>query len=334
MASAEPSLPNLKEYIASMRKSGFSDDEARKKLLDAGWDARLVEGALGPGKKTAPGAASSAPAQQGVLSPVRLIEDTIGFLSREASFWLPFALALFAIMATTGIISYALSASIEGIVPPSPHFPTSGDDDAVQGMLSSLLAMSFSLAAALFVAMLSGVLSLIVQMGFMAGVAARREGRPFTFSQGLSVGLSKLIPAIVASVLMVLGVVFGLVLLIIPGIYLLVAWVLVDPAIAIGGKGALSSFSESRRLINGRWWHAFSVGLLSTLAVVAYMLLAMLIEVALGLMQAVMPSQGRVFLDILEQIASSAIAVPPSLFIMALLALFYLNLRENTPEGA
>lgn len=322
MASAEPSLPNLKEYIASMRKSGFSDDEARKKLLDAGWDARLVDSALGPGKGKAQGASSSAPARQGVLGPVQLIEDTIGFLSREVSFWLPFAIALFAIMAATGILNYAL-------------FP--------QYMQQGRMVMPFSefqrpdilgrMAAAIFIGIVSAVLSLIVQMGLMRGVAMRREGRPFTFGEGMAVGLSKMMVAVVASVLMVVGVIFGLVLLIIPGIYLLVAWVLVDPAIAIGGKGALSSFSESRRLISGRWWHAFSVGLLSTLAVVAYMLLAMLIGLGLALIRAVVPSQAGMFLDILEQIASSAIAVPPSLFIMALLALFYLNLRENTPEG-
>ena len=321
MPSAEPSHPNLKEYIASMRKSGFSDDEGRKKLLDAGWDARLVEGALGSGKKTAPGAASSAPARQGVLSPVQLIEDTFNFLSKEAGFWLPFAIALFAIMAAANILDYAL-------------FP--------QYMQQGRMMVPFSdvqrpdilgrMAAVIFIGIVSAVLSLIVQMGFMRGVAMRSEGKPFTFGEGMAVGLSKTAAAVVASILMVVGVVFGLVLLIIPGIYLLVAWALIDPAIAIGDKGALSSFGESRRLINGRWWHAFSVGLLSMLVLGAYMLVVMLMGFAISLMQAVMPGGGP-FLDVFQQMVSSAVAVPPTLFILVLLSLFYLNLRENTPEA-
>ena len=55
--------PELTQYIKSMKDSGFSDEETRKKLFDAGWDAKDVNEALGTGPApvaaTAPAAATA-----------------------------------------------------------------------------------------------------------------------------------------------------------------------------------------------------------------------------------------------------------------------------------
>ena len=45
--------PELAQFIESMKESGFSDEETRKKLLDAGWDPKEVNEALGTGSAAA-----------------------------------------------------------------------------------------------------------------------------------------------------------------------------------------------------------------------------------------------------------------------------------------
>ncbi len=56
--------PGLTKYIESMKDSGFSGEETRKKLLNAGWDAKEVDKALGTG----PAPAAVAPATKPTAS--------------------------------------------------------------------------------------------------------------------------------------------------------------------------------------------------------------------------------------------------------------------------
>lgn len=73
----------LTDYIESMKDSGFSEEETRKKLLDAGWDAGDVDGALGitPEPAAVPVPRSTAPsgmAYQGIgIRFAAQIVDTI-----------------------------------------------------------------------------------------------------------------------------------------------------------------------------------------------------------------------------------------------------------------
>jgi hypothetical protein len=66
-------------------------------------------------------------------------------------------------------------------------------------------------------------------------------------------------PLIVAGILAGLGIGIGLLLLIVPGLFLLTIWAVIAPVIVIERKGAIDSFGRSRELVRGHGWQVFSV---------------------------------------------------------------------------
>jgi ABC-type multidrug transport system fused ATPase/permease subunit len=66
-------------------------------------------------------------------------------------------------------------------------------------------------------------------------------------------------PLIVAGVLAGLGVGVGLLLVIVPGLFLLTIWAVIAPVIVIERRGALESFGRSRELVRGNGWQVFGV---------------------------------------------------------------------------
>ena len=80
----------------------------------------------------------------------------------------------------------------------------------------------------------------------------------------------QLLALVVAGILAALGIAFGLLLLIVPGLYLLVRWSMVAPVIVLERLDAGASFSRSAVLVRGHGWRIFwllvVVGLLAGLA--------------------------------------------------------------------
>jgi hypothetical protein len=69
----------------------------------------------------------------------------------------------------------------------------------------------------------------------------------------------------VSGVLAGLGVAFGVVLFIVPGLILLTWWALIAPVIVIEDRSALESFGRSRELVKGNGWAVFAVVIISAL---------------------------------------------------------------------
>ena len=73
---------------------------------------------------------------------------------------------------------------------------------------------------------------------------------------------------IVGGVLLVVGVVVGLVLLIVPGLYLLTRCALVVPVIVLENRRAGESFSRSSELVSGHGWEVFGVVFVTLLGLI------------------------------------------------------------------
>ncbi len=64
---------------------------------------------------------------------------------------------------------------------------------------------------------------------------------------------------LVAGILAGIGIGIGLLLLIVPGLFLLTIWAVIAPVIVIERRGALESFGRSRELVRGNGWQVFGV---------------------------------------------------------------------------
>jgi hypothetical protein len=83
---------------------------------------------------------------------------------------------------------------------------------------------------------------------------------------------------IVAGILAGIGIGIGLLLLIVPGLFLLTIWAVIAPVIVIERAGALESFGRSRDLVRGHGWQVF--GVIVVLFLVQFIITAVLNAIA------------------------------------------------------
>jgi hypothetical protein len=75
----------------------------------------------------------------------------------------------------------------------------------------------------------------------------------------LSAAASRLLPAVGAVVIYALAVTVGLILLIVPGIYLAVRWYFAAQAAVVDGLGPKAALVRSGELVDGRWWRVLGL---------------------------------------------------------------------------
>ena len=66
-------------------------------------------------------------------------------------------------------------------------------------------------------------------------------------------------PLIGAGILAGIGIAIGLILLIVPGLFLLTIWAVIAPVIVIERTGVFGSFGRSQQLVKGNGWQVFGV---------------------------------------------------------------------------
>ena len=127
-----------------------------------------------------------------------------------------------------------------------------------------------------------------------AFVYAVQDARDGTFDASIGEVFSRvsssIAPLILAGLLAGLGIAFGFVLLILPGLFLLTIWAVIAPVIVVEKRRALESFGRSRELVRGHGWTVFGIvlitGLLSgvatTLLQAAFSFLPRFLEIFVG----------------------------------------------------
>lgn len=144
------------------------------------------------------------------------------------------------------------------------YFAMAGLQAAGPGTELATGLLSFSSG---IVAMLAGAL---VQAAIVRATMAYSEGERASFGASLATGVTKALPMLALTILLILGMMVGFVLFIIPGVILMVMWVVAQSALVGENAGVFGSFGRSRFLTKGARWKIF--GLLLLLLVLFWIL--------------------------------------------------------------
>jgi hypothetical protein len=178
-----------------------------------------------------------------------------------------------------------------------------------------------SLLLALITTMVSLVGTFWLQGALVFAVDDVRDGRiDSTVGEVFERVRPRLGTLILAGILAALGIAFGLVLLIVPGLIFLTWWCLIVPVIVLEGKAVGESFSRSRELVRGHGWTVFGVVLIT----------AILTAIVSGLIQGIFSFLGAFLRYWIGGAIASAVVGP---FFAVALTVMYFTLR-GLPERA
>jgi hypothetical protein len=124
-----------------------------------------------------------------------------------------------------------------------------------------------------------------------------------------------------ASILAGIAITIGLILIIVPGLYLITIWAVIVPVIVLEQSGVMASFGRSHELVRGRGWHVFGTLVLTWLILLA-------VNLILGVIFAALPDWlGRG----LSSVISGTIVAP---FIALVVTLVYYRLSGTAQVPA
>ncbi len=92
-------------------------------------------------------------------------------------------------------------------------------------------------------------------------------GRAPSVREAITKGLDVFAPVLLAVCIFVIGVIGGLSLFVVPGIFIYVSWYFVTQAVVIDGARGLAAVARSAELVRGRWWRVLGVVLVIHVAV-------------------------------------------------------------------
>jgi hypothetical protein len=200
-------------------------------------------------------------------------------------------------------------------------------------LILGLVSLGLTLALGWLGAILGAFIGIIgvfwLQGALVEAVADIRDGRAdLTMGQTFGRAQQHIGTLAIAGILAGLAVAVGLVLLIVPGLYLLTIWSVLIPAIVLERRGVMEAFGRSRELVSGYGWSAFGVVGLCILILLGVSIVVQIATVWLG----------GAFGEYVRSVISNTIGVP---FLALALTNMYFRLHAlkeapvpSTPEPA
>jgi hypothetical protein len=189
----------------------------------------------------------------------------------------------------------------------------------VEGLISGIL-VAISLVLIL-VALIVQIVATTLYQGMVVQVVADVQDGRRDASVGdiLNSVRDAILPLIGAGLLAGLGIAFGFLLLIVPGLILLTIWAVVAPVVVLERPGVVRALGRSRELVRGNGWQVFGT-------IILFFLILVVAGAIIGAIGAAFGDAGRVIADIV----SSVLFAP----LVALAAsVLYFNLRRVKGEG-
>ena len=188
----------------------------------------------------------------------------------------------------------------------------------IAAVIAALLALIGGTIGVLLGSLVEIVAAFLLQATLVKAVQDVRDGRvDMSIGETVSAATPYLGSVALASILAGIAITIGLILIIVPGLFLITIWAVIVPVIVIEESGALASFGRSRQLVRGRGWHVFA-----TLVLVYVILLA--VNLVLGLIFSALP---HVLGSGLSSIISGTLVAP---FLALVVTLVYYRLATDS----
>src|ERR1700733_198225 len=153
----------------------------------------------------------------------------------------------------------------------------------VAAIITAVLALAGGTIGILLGAFVSVVAAFLLQATLVKAVQDVRDGRAdLSIKETVNEATPYIWTVALASILAAIAITIGLILIIVPGLYLITIWAVIIPVIIIERSGALASFGRSRQLVRGHGWHVFG-----TLVLVYIIMLV--VNIVLGLIFSALP---------------------------------------------
>ena len=128
----------------------------------------------------------------------------------------------------------------------------------IAAVITALLALAGGTIGILLGSLVSIVAAFVLQATLVKAVQDVRDGHAdLSIGQTVNEALPFIASVAGASILAGIAITIGLLLLIVPGLFLITIWAVIVPVIIIERSGALASFERSRQLVRGHGWHVF-----------------------------------------------------------------------------
>jgi hypothetical protein len=148
-----------------------------------------------------------------------------------------------------------------------------------------------------------------LQGAFVYAVQDARDGSfDATLGEVFSRVSPSILPLLVAGLLAGLGIAAGLILLIVPGLFLMTIWAVIAPVIVLEKRPPFAAFGRSRELVRGHGWTVFGIviiaglltGIASSILQAAFSFLPQFLEILVGgtIAQAIVAPLGAIALAI------------------------------------
>jgi hypothetical protein len=188
---------------------------------------------------------------------------------------------------------------------------------ALLGLISLVLTATLGWVGALVGALVSIVGIFWLQGALVEAVADVRDGRAdLSIGQTFSKAKERLSSVAVAGILAGLAITIGLLLLIVPGLFLMTIWAVIIPVIVLEQRSAGEAFSRSRELVRGNGWNVFGLIVLVVLVLFAA-------TIVLSILLFWLPDGLGAYI---RDLISNSLTAP---FIAVALTLAYFRLRER-----
>ncbi len=269
---------------------------------------------------TDPTAAAPRPPELRPLGVGEILDASIKVFLRSA-LELFKAVAIVVVPVQLLAIVVLISALPEGV---SSAGPPAGADPAnpFGGLSGGELA---ALVGAFVVTGLAGLLATVLATGAcFKGISDTYLGGGARWRESLRFAYGRLGPLVWVSILGVVLLIPAFVALIVPGVWLSVAFVLAVPIVLAEDLRGGRALRRSLRLIRGRWWPTFAVVALGFLLAAV---VSAVIGGVLGFVLGITAGQSSVALTVANQVAAAIGSILSTPFQAAIIALVYFDLR-------